>query len=151
MKNFGFTLIELVLVIALLGIVSVSLLYYGTAPNAARLNAAAQQVLNHIELAKQNAIMTGVTSGVNFTAASTYTVYQSSTATPLTDPLTRENLSTIQLSSTYPGVEIQGDYTVEFNSMGSPSTGGGSSVTLTQGVLTKTIAVTANTGKVAIQ
>ncbi len=95
-------------------------------------------------------MMTGQTSGVQFISGGSYTVYQGSTATPLTSPLDKQNM-VITLANKYPNIVISSNYTVEFNSMGTPTTGGGGSVTISDGTNSKVIAVTANTGMVAIQ
>lgn len=146
----AFTLVEFVLVLAVLGIVSIVAITMSPSITPARLDAAARQVQSDIEYAKQNAMMTTTDSGVNFVAAGAYTVYENSTATPLLSPLTKQNM-VITLADKFPGISIQGNYTVEFNQFGASTVGGGGSVVLTDGTNTKTIAVTANTGKVSIQ
>jgi len=146
----GFTLIELVMVLGVLAVLSVAAIVSVPSPAPAQLGAASFQVQSDIEFAKQNAMMTGQTSGVSFTANGTYTVYQGTTATPLKSPLTQQNMITT-LSANYAGVSIGTSYVVEFNAFGAPTTGGGGSVQITNGSSTKTIAVTANTGMVKIQ
>ena len=93
---------------------------------------------------------TGETSGIEFLAGGAYTVYEGTTTTPLTDPLTKESMI-VTLSSLYPNISISTSYTVEFNTFGAPTTGGGGSVTITDGTTTKTVTVTTETGKVTIQ
>lgn len=146
----AFTLVEFVLVIAVLGIISVAAITMSPSVTPARLDAAARQVQSDIEYAKQNAMMTTTDSGVDFVADGDYTVYENSTATPLASPLTKQNM-VIKLSEKFPGISIQGNYTVEFNQFGAPTVGGGGTVVITDGTNTKTILVTANTGKVAVQ
>lgn len=145
----GFTLIELVLVIAILGVLSVAAIIAVPSPKAPNLMAAARQVQADIEYAKQNAMMTGTTSGVAFVSGSSYTVYQGTVATPIKDPLTLQNM-VMTLSSRYSGVTLGSAYVVEFNSFGAPTLGGGGSVTVTDGTSTKQVSVTANTGLVKI-
>ncbi len=145
-KN-GFTLIELVLIIALIGVVGLAVVVLVPSLSVTKLDVATKQVLSDIEFAKQNAMMTGQTSGVQFVSGGAYTVYQGTTATPLSSPLTKTNM-VITLSSSYSGISITSSYTVEFNSLGSPTTGGGGSVTISNGTSTKTITVAANTGKI---
>ena len=48
------------------------------------------------------------------------------------------------------GVTINNNFTITFNSLGEPTTGGGGSVTVTGGGQTKTISVVNYTGKVNI-
>lgn len=146
----GFTLLEMVLVLAVLGVMAVAVVISAPSPTTANVIAAARQVASDIEFAKQNAMLTGVNSGVFFRQNLHYTVYQGTSATPLTSPLTKQSMNTT-LSTNYPGVNISANYTVEFNSFGAPTTGGGGSVVITDGTKTKTISVTANTGMVKIQ
>lgn len=138
------------MVISLLGLVTIAAITISPSPNASRLQAAAREVQSTIEMAKNYAMTTRTTHGVDFVASGTLTVYQSTIATPIDHPLDKQDwIST--LSTRYPNISIQSNYIVEFNSLGSPTTGGGGSVVLTDGTNTKTIAVTANTGRVTIQ
>ncbi len=146
----GFTAVEILLVTSLLGILALAVVFLLPPVAAVTLEAAAHQVRSDIEFAQQNAMITGQTSGVQFVSAGSYTVYQGTTATPLMSPLTGQSM-VMTLSASYVGTAISGNYTVEFDSMGKPSTGGGGSVNLSNGGVTRTIAVTANTGRVTIQ
>src|ERR1043165_3016722 len=101
----GFTLIEIVMAIVLLGILAVAAAVLVPSPTAANLVAAARQIQSDIEYAKQNAMMTGVTSGAYFKKNQDYTVYQSTTSTPLSSPLTRQDMANI-LSTYYPNINI---------------------------------------------
>lgn len=146
----GFTAVEILLTVGLLAILALAAVSLLPSVGSIRLGAAAKQVQSDIEYAQQNAMMTGQTSGVLFVNNGSYTVYQGTFSTPLSSPLTHQDM-VITLSTHYPGVSISGNYTVEFNDMGSPTTGGGGSVTLTNGSTSKILTVTANTGKVTIQ
>lgn len=146
----GFSAVEVLLTVSLLGILAVAAIYLIPSVGDVSLAAATVQVRSDIEHAQQNAMTTGQTSGVQFVNNGSYTVYQGTTSTPLVSPLTRTNMITA-LSSSYPGVSISGNYTVEFDSMGKPTTGGGGSITLVLGNHIKIIRVTANTGRVTIQ
>lgn len=119
-----------------------------------RLNAAAQQVLSDIQYTQSYGMNKGgaTITGVQFVAGGAYTLYETAPATPIPHPLTkRTEDSVITLSSSYPGITLQNTYTVEFNSLGTPTTGGGGSVTLTDGTNTRVISMTANTGEANIQ
>lgn len=145
----GFTLIELVLVIALLGILAMAVVTFTPSPSLARLDSASKQVSSDIEYVRQSAMTRETVHGIEFIANGNYTAYQTSTATPVLDPLTKQNMI-VNFSSFYSGVSIQNNYTVEFDRFGKPI-GGGGSVTLTNGSTTKIISVQANTGRVSIQ
>lgn len=146
----GFSAVEVLLTVSLLGILAVAAIYLIPPVGDVSLTAAAVQVRSDIEYAQRNAMTTGQTSGVQFVNNGSYTVYQGTTSTPLVSPLTRTNMITT-LSGSYPGVSISGNYTVEFDRMGKPTTGGGGSITLALGNHIKIIRVTANTGRVTIQ
>lgn len=149
----GFTIIELVLVIAILGILALAVVVFSpsTAVIPMRLDSASRQIQADIQYAQQNATLTGVTAGIQFVADGVYTVYQGTIATPLKNPLTKQDM-VITLSDQYPDIAIQANYTVEFDSFGAPTTGGGGGdVTITNGTNTRTIVVAANTGRVTIQ
>jgi len=146
----GFSLIELVSVIAIIGVLGITVITMTPSLDGTQLNVAAHQVLSDIHHAKQNATTTGQTSGVNFVSGGIYTAYQGSTATPLLSPLTRQDMIVL-LSDSYSSVSISNNFVVEFDSLGAPSSGGGGSVTLTNGTDTRTITITVNTGKVTLQ
>jgi prepilin-type N-terminal cleavage/methylation domain-containing protein len=146
----GFTAVEMLLTAAVLGILALAAVVLFPSSGAVYLKAAAEQVGSDIAYAQQNAMSTGQVSGVQFVSGGSYTVYQGTVGTPLTNPLTKETF-VVSLGSTYPGVSIAGNYTVEFDAMGKPTLGGGGSVTLSKGNSTKTVSVTANTGRVVIQ
>ncbi|MBI2091571.1 MAG: type II secretion system protein [Deltaproteobacteria bacterium] len=148
----GFTLIETLLVIAILGILSIALVTRIFNYKRSYIEVTSKKAASDIEYARSLAMMKqGTTYGVFFDDANDrYTVYATSTATPVADPQTKQNL--IETFSRWPGVTITGgNFTVEFNQWGSPTTGGGGSVTLTDGTNSKTVTITAGTGKVSVQ
>ena len=150
----GFTLIELIMVIVVLLIVAAFVAPKITGVTGTRVNAAARNISADIRYAQQLAISTQTNHGVIFNAnpANTYSIYRGTTSTIITDSFTGAAY-TVQLNTgDYSGVTINGGYTVEFDSLGSPITGGGSSVTVSAGgsAPVRTIAVAANTGKVSI-
>ena len=151
LEQRGFTIVETLLASALLGVLGVAAVVMSPSAEPIRVISAARQIQNDIEYAKQNAMMTGVTSGVVFKKFNGYTVYQSTKDTPLTDPLTRSDMVVSLLADDYPNVKINTNYTVEFNSFGTPTTGGGDSIEVTDGTNSKTILVASNTGRVKIQ
>lgn len=143
-------MVEIVGVMALLGILGLAALVWTPSYHPTRLDAASKQVQSDIEYARQLAMTTNVTHGVQFVAAGAYTVYRSTIATPILSPLTHQDM-VITLSNRYPGVAIQTNYTVEFDSFGAPTVGGGGSVTITNPSGSKIISVVNTTGSVVIQ
>ncbi len=146
----GFTAVETILTAALLGILALAAVVLFPSSGMVYLKAAAEQVGSDIAYAQQNAMSTGQVSGIQFVSGGFYTVYQGTVATPLSNPLTKQAF-VVNLASTYPSVSIAGNYTVEFDAFGKPTVGAGGSVTLSKSSSSKTITVTANTGKVVIQ
>lgn len=150
--NHGFTLIELVLVIGLIGVMAVAATVMVINWKRSEIEVVARKVQSDIEYARSLAMMKrGTTFGVFFNnSTDQYTVYEGGVGSPVPDPQTKQNL--IEDFSRWPGVTITGgNYTVEFNQFGVPTTGGGGSVQVTDGTNTKTIAVDASTGRVSIQ
>jgi prepilin-type N-terminal cleavage/methylation domain-containing protein len=146
---YGFTLIELVLVLALLGILTATAVVYVFNYQKTYIEVAKHKIVSDINLAQQMAMTKkGTTFGVFFdSAANRYTVYENTVATPIPDPLNKQNL--IEDFSRFPGVSIIANFTVEFNSFGAPTTGGGGSVQITDGTATKAISITTGTGRIS--
>lgn len=149
MRSRGASVIEIVGVMALLGVLAIAAIVWTPSPDPTRISAAAKQVQSDIEYARQLAMATNVTHGVQFVASGVYTVYRLAVATPVNSPLTHQNMI-VTLSERYPGVTIQNAYTVEFDSFGAPTVGGGGSVTIVNPSGARTIQVLAETGKVVI-
>ena len=139
------------MVIAMMGILSVVIYLLTPSVPEVRLDAAAKTAASDVAYAQQYATLTGNTAGVAFfSTTDSYTVYVGSAATPLVSPLTKQNMTNV-FSDNFPGISISNDYTIEFNAMGAPSTGGGGSVTFSDGTNAKVMAVRANTGNIDIQ
>jgi hypothetical protein len=94
-------------------------------------------VASDIRYAQEFAMANGVSKSVNFTSGSS--IYTFSPTNNL-DP-------SGQLPS---GVTLGSNYTITFNSLGEPTTGGDGSVTVTGGGQSSTISVVNYTGKVNI-
>lgn len=150
MRHTGASVVEIVGVIALLGLFAVAAIVLVPSGGPARLDAAVKQVQSDIQHARQLAMTTGAVHGAQFVANGIYTVYRQTIATPVASPLTRQDM-VITLGSNYPGVAIQNNYTVEFDSNGAPIVGGGSSVIISNTSASKSVLVRANTGSVVIQ
>lgn len=149
-QNRGISLVEVVGVLALLGVLGLAAVVWVPSGDPARLDAAVKQVQSDVQHARQLAMTTGTTHGVQFVQNGNYTVYISAIATPVLSPLTRQSM-VITLSGKYPGVSLQTNYTVEFNSLGAPSVGGDGSVTVTNTSGNRSVMVRAATGSVVIQ
>lgn len=146
----GFTAIELILVIVILGILAaIAYPRFQDLPGI-RVSAAAQEIAGVIRYAQSQAISTAYNYKVYFYASTnSYSVYQvnrsSGAETIISNPLKAGNYP-VALNTDYPGVTIGADYTVEFDYLGAPD--GGGSVTISGGGTSMTISVLANTGRV---
>ena len=136
--------------ISMVGVLLLAVIVLTPSISPFRLDQVSKIVASDIEYAKQNAITTGQTSGVEFISGGNYTVYQNTTATPLIGPLNEQSMI-ISISTLFPGASITSNYTVEFDKFGKPTTGGGAGVTISDGSNTKTVFITANTGRITIQ
>jgi len=135
----GMTLIEVIMIMAIIGILSAIVVpkFDFATSSKASVDGAAYMIASDIRYAQECAMADRVSKGVIFTSGSS--VYTFS-PTGNFDP-------SGQLPS---GVTINNNFTITFNSLGEPTTGGGGSVTVSGGGQSKTISVVNYTGKVNI-
>jgi prepilin-type N-terminal cleavage/methylation domain-containing protein len=135
------TLIEVILVMVIIGILSavvVTKLDIGMTTSRASVDGAAYMIASDIRYAQEFAMANRVSKTVTFTNGSS--VYTFSPPSTGMDPSGR-------LLS---GATIGTTVAFTFNSLGEPTSGGGSSVTVSGGGQTRTITVLNYTGKVNI-
>ncbi len=140
----GFTILELVLIMSLIGIVSVGL-FNATTIQTIDVEPATIKVINDIRFAQDRAMVTGRNHGFITNSTTQYTIYDSAPTTPATDPSTQASMI-VNLSPTYKNVAFQNNYQIEFNSLGTPVVGSGTNISLSNGSITKQFSVTNNTG-----
>jgi prepilin-type N-terminal cleavage/methylation domain-containing protein len=163
MHRKGFTLIELVIVILVIGIMS---LFVATdfinSVSLSKLEAARWRLKSDIGYAQALAVTQQVNHGIIFNpSAETYSLYRQDVGTIVTDPLTSSDFTVnYQTDPVLKGVEIESvnfgfpaTERLEFNQLGVPSNGtsvltndGG--VTLRYQGRTVSISVTKDTGSV---
>ena len=140
MNRKGITFIEVIMVLAIIGILAALIIpkidLYATSSRAS-VDGAAYMMASDIRYAQEFAMANRVSKSVIFTSGSS--VYTFSPADNL-DPSGR-------LPS---GATIGNNYTITFNSLGEPLTGGGGSVTVSEGGQTRTNSVVNYTGKLNI-
>jgi len=135
----GMTLIEVIMVMVIIGILcAVVIPKIGfTISSSASVNGGAYMIASDIRYAQEFAMANRVSKSVIFTSGSSVYTFN---PTGNLDPSGR-------LPS---GVTINNNFTITFNSLGEPTTGGGGSVAVSGGGQTKTISVVNYTGKVNI-
>ena len=125
----GFTIIELIMVVVLIGILAVSVVPKFMDTNAISLQGGAAMVVADIRYTQELAMGTHQAKTITFTTNDTYYTV---------------NSQTMNLPSR---VSISSGATFTFNSLGEPTTGGGSSVEIQAGSSTKSITVESYTGR----
>lgn len=113
----GFTLIETLLVISLVGVLSGAYIVYSGNLDAASLDGLSQKVTSDIRYAQQLSTVTGVNHGIYFDR-SQYYLYRGTTDTIVDHPMTHQSF--IQPYAQFSGVSLLKTYQVEFNSSGMP-------------------------------
>jgi len=127
----GFTLVELIMVVVLIGILAVSVVPKFVDTSAFSLAGGAAMAAADIRYTQELAMGTHSSKTIVFTTSNNfYTV----------------NSQTVNLPSR---VTISSGATFTFNSLGEPTTGGGT-LTLSAGAETKTITVESYTGRVSV-
>ncbi len=154
----GFTLIEVVLLMTLLGILGYAAVPQATNLAPLSLDSASRKLKTDIRYAQNMATTTGQAHGFLVTGTSTYKIYLvGDPATVLDDvtvtsPFTRAPMDE-DLDIDFTGAQFSANYDVKFDANGRPTVGGGIPIVLTDSrtATTKTLNVTANSGFVSLQ
>lgn len=158
----GFTLIELVMVIIIVGILAVVMLTSGASKGPVRLEAACQKLAMDLRYMQEMAMAEQVRFGISFdTGAESYFGYRINTSTKATDPQTQGDLEVdFAVVKEFNEIEITStnfSNAIEFDPIGAPYNGSGVAlssegiVILTDGAHFKTVRIKPVTGKVKIQ
>ena len=165
MKNQkGFTLIELIMIIVILGIVALASMPKTTAQPRTRLEAACQRIALDLRYVQAMSLAQQVRFGISFdTVNEAYFVYRVNVGTVAKDPQTRNNfnVSFVTLNE-FKGIDIAStnfSNKMEFDSTGAPYDGNGVilssqgiiTVQTTGGAYSRTVRIEAKTGKVSVQ
>lgn len=160
----GFTLIELVMIMVIIGVLAIAVIPKTTATPIVKLEAVCQKIESDLRYIQEMALAQQVRFGISFDPVNeSYFAYRLNTSTKAQDPQTRNNLdiSFNQLNE-FRGIDIVStnfSNIVEFDSKGSPYDGNGA-ILSSQGIITvqtasgtysKTIRIEPSTGKASIQ
>lgn len=163
-KKQGFTLIELVMVLVIIGIIIITAVPKATTVPSIRLQAACQKIASDLRYAQEMSIAQQVRFGISFDLVNeAYFVYRVSMATKARDPQTRNNfdISFTQLNE-FRGIDIAStnfSNKMEFDFSGAPYDGN-DVILSSQGIITlqtaggtysKTVRIEPKTGKVSVQ
>ncbi len=145
----GFTLMELMLIMVLVGAVALLLISYTGDVGNVSVDAASWKIESDIRFAQQLATTQEALHGVLFIAGGNYTVYRGTEATPVTDPHDRQPM--VEDLQQFGGVALGESYRVEFDKVGAPVLGGGGDVSvIADSGAIRRIYVIENTGAVVV-
>jgi len=157
-REGGFTLIEVVLVVILMGIIAaVAIPRFPTFP---KTGAVATKLTRDIRYAKELADRVQTMCGVYFIDSSSYRVFQDDDTSNATISPVSGKAMVVDLSGQFPGVTISQSFTnatLKFDSLGTPRDGhpadtplvGASNITVSGTGGNRTVTVEPNTGKVS--
>lgn len=166
-RRCGFTLIEMIAVVVVLGVLSVTAAVSMSGTDAARANAAARFVARDLSFARERALATGATTWVVFNVGgNSYSVLAEDPAAPgragaltITDPATGQAFVSRLSDAAFAGVSLSavsipgGGNDLGFDWMGRPINAAGSrattNVTITLSA-SQTVTVTAGAGVVGV-
>lgn len=144
----GFSFVELLLCVVVIGVLAVSAVALNSNPTS--VDSAARRILADLRTAQQLAVTTGLTHGFRNDDSLQYQVYTQTPGNYAEDPGTHQNYL-ISLNPQFRGSSFAGNYQIEFDSWGRPIVGGGTILSVTDGLVTKSIVVTSTTGAIYLQ
>lgn len=145
----GFSLVELAIVIAAL-----SIFVYSLAPQhnlgGLYVEAAADRLEQDLRYIRELAVTRNVNCGIQIQPNGNYILYEGATSNPTLNPLTQQTYS-YNLSNNFNNVSFQNIFTpltIEFNALGRPVVGGGTTLQIGDAARSISLVVTLQTGLV---
>jgi type II secretion system protein H len=140
-RKGGFTMIEVVAVLVILGIVAAVAAVKMSGTSAYDLASQMEVIKGHLRLAQSRAMGSGIPSGINFDTSTTYYFFQGTGSTTQVQ-LPGEDNTTVNLTTKNSGLTIgSAPQRITFDAYGSPGT-----TTITVTTNGGNITVTKNTG-----
>lgn len=156
-KIKGFTLIELVLIILIVGIISLVAVPRFNLKEA-KVGTLARKIVSDLRYAQNLSITKETRHGIIFTTNS-YTLFKNdNTATPARDPLKGGNFQ-VNMNGDFAGVSLSTGLTggvVKFNAIGAPLDNNGvllsssATITIQASASSSTVTIEPNTGKISM-
>ena len=150
MTSRGYSFVELLMMLVVLGVL-VAVGTPTTDVGRGALDALAHRLRSDVHYAQELAMTTGTAHGFRSITSTSYEIFVGVPGTPAIDPY-RRTAFVINIPDSYQNVQFSGvQPMVTFNSSGSPTIANGPNIVLSDGVATRTIVVTPNTGVAVIQ
>lgn len=146
----GHTFVELLIMLVILAVLVVAVTPTSDVGRA-DLDGCVQRLRSDLHYAQEMAMTTGTAHGFQSLTATSYEIFVGAPGTPATDPYKRTPF-VITIPDFYGNVQFSGAQpVVTFAATGTPTIAGGPNIALTDGVLTRQIVITPNTGVPVIQ
>lgn len=152
-KKNGFTFIELILVLVVMSILAIVAMPKGyDAMTTIPLETAAQRLKVDIRYAQSLATTTGESHGFRVTGETSYELYNADTGELVTSPHTQSAMQEEINDGTYlDGIVFSAtDYEVVFDSYGRPTTGGGTTIEISDNGVIRQIYISNTSGLVSL-
>lgn len=146
----GFTLIELILCMVLMGILAIMVTPKNDGMTSLGVTSAAREIVSSIRYAQDLAMTTSDAHGFRVTDANHYEVYNAVTGQLAIAPSHQDHMHEELGDSSHSLSFLNTNYKVEFDSRGRPTVGGGVTLTIQYGSSTKSVQVSAASGLVNV-
>lgn len=148
-KYDGFTLIEFVLVITVVGILAVSMMH-AIDTSGPSIELARRKIASDLRYAQSRALTTKQVYGFRTLSSTSYEIYQNSPGNPVIDPATGQSM-TVNLNEKYGSVIFsQINYQISFNGNGTTNVAEDYSISVGISDNTKNILIFSGSGAITL-